>query len=56
MFFHAGSELLRLDQDEAIAQETLAAAHKILAALPEGEMRLRYQESESFQLLRRLTR
>jgi len=56
MFFHAGSELLRLHQDEVIAQETLAAAQKILAALPQGEMRLRFQESESFQFLQNLSR
>jgi tetratricopeptide (TPR) repeat protein len=54
MFLRAATGLLALDGDDALAGEARAAADSIALALPDAEMRRRFQEAELVRLLDRL--
>jgi hypothetical protein len=51
MFLHTAAALLALDGDDTLAAEARAAAHRILAALPDAEMRRRFEAAEPVRLL-----
>jgi tetratricopeptide (TPR) repeat protein len=55
MFLRAATALLALDGDDALAAEARAAAERILAALPDEDMRRRFEAAEPVRLLSRLT-
>jgi hypothetical protein len=47
----SAAALLAIEGDEALAAEAAGAAQRIAAALPEGDMRRRFEAAEPVRLL-----
>lgn len=56
MYVRAAAALLAIDGTDALLAEALAAVERIAAALPDTEMRGRFQEAESVRAIWRLAR
>jgi hypothetical protein len=54
LFLRAAAALLELEGDDALLAEARAAARHIVAALPNEEMRRRFQVTEAVRLLGRM--
>jgi tetratricopeptide (TPR) repeat protein len=54
MFLHTAAALLAIEGDDTLAAEARAAAHRILAALPDAEMRRRFEAAEPVRRLGKL--
>ncbi|MEZ4672416.1 MAG: tetratricopeptide repeat protein [Anaerolineae bacterium] len=54
LFFQIAAALLALEDDDALAQEASAAAHRISAALPNEEMRQIFEAAQPVQQIARL--
>jgi len=55
LFLRAAAALLELDGDDALLAEARAAAQRIAAALPNDELRRRFEAADTVRLLGRLT-
>lgn len=55
LFLRTAVALLALDGDDALAAEARAAAERIAAALPDGELRRRFETAEPLRALAHLT-
>jgi hypothetical protein len=53
LFLHAATVLLALEGDDSLAAEARQAAGRIAAALPEAEMRRRFEAADPVRLLSR---
>jgi hypothetical protein len=53
LFLRPATALLALDGDDALAAEARAAADRITAALPDPEMRRRFEAAEPVRFLRK---
>jgi hypothetical protein len=56
MLLRAATALLAIEGDDALATEARQAAQRIAAALPDAEMRRRFEAAEPVRMLSRFAR
>jgi hypothetical protein len=56
LFVRAAAGLIGIDGDDALAQEARLAVDRIMAALPEPDMRLHFESAEPTRLVLRYSR